>query len=171
MVLLFERPIKAGDWIVVGATEGYVKRISIRATQIQTFDRADVIVPNSELVSGQVTNWMLHDTRGRARIPVGVAYGTDTAKVKRILLEIAEQHAEIITDVISLVPVVLFQRFGDSALEFELRVHINNIDNRLHVISDLNFSIDHAFRENGISIPFPQRDVHLRDMPGPASEK
>ncbi|MDT8404805.1 MAG: mechanosensitive ion channel [Sulfuriflexus sp.] len=170
LVLLFERPIKAGDWIVVGATEGYVKRIRIRATQIQTFDRADVIVPNSELVSGQVTNWMLHDTRGRARIPVGVAYGTDTAKVKKILLELAEQHEEIITDVISLVPAVLFQRFGDSALEFELRVHIHNVDNRLHVISDLNYAIDQAFRENGISIPFPQRDVHLRDMPGPAGE-
>ena len=165
LILLFERPVKTGDWIVVGNTEGYVKKIRIRYTQIQTFDRADVIVPNSELISSQVTNWMLRDTRGRARIPVGVAYGTDTEKVKKILVEIAEQHPDVITNGTSPEPKVIFRGFGDSSLDFELRCHVRNVDRRLTIISDINFAIDKAFRENGIEIPFPQRDVHVRDLP------
>ena len=167
LILLFERPVKTGDWIVVGNTEGYVKKISIRSTQIQTFDRADVIVPNSELISTQVTNWMLYDTRGRIRIPVGVAYGSDTEKVKEILLEIAEQHPAIISDSKVAEPKVLFRRFGDSALEFELRGFIRNIDERMNVISDVNFAIEKAFREQGIEIPFPQQDIHIRDWSKP----
>ena len=161
LILLFERPIKTGDWIVVGNTEGYVKRIRIRSTQIQTFDRADVIVPNSELISGQVTNWMLSDTTGRARIPIGVAYGSDIQQVKLILLRIADEHPDVLTDGSAPAPFVLFREFADSSLNFELRCHIRNIDNRLRVISDINFAIDKAFREEGIAIPFPQRDVHL----------
>lgn len=163
LILLFERPIKTGDWIVVGDTEGYVKRISIRSTQIQTFDRADVIVPNSDLVSKQVTNWMLHEPRGRIRVPVGVAYGSDTEKVRDILLEIARAHPEVICDASAPLPKVFFLTFGDSALNFELRCHIQNIDERRQVTSDLNFAIDKAFREHGIEIPFPQRDLHVRD--------
>lgn len=162
LILLFERPIKTGDWIVVGGTEGHVKRIRIRSTQIQTFDRADVIVPNSELISSQVTNWMLNDARGRARIAVGVAYGTNTQKVKTILEEIAAAHPKIITNGSSPKPKVLFRGFGDSSLDFELRCYIENIDERIEVISDINFSIDAAFRENNIEIPFPQRDIHIR---------
>jgi small-conductance mechanosensitive channel len=164
LILLFERPIKTGDWIVVGNTEGHVKRIRIRSTEIQTFDRADVIVPNSELISSQVTNWMLHDTRGRARIPVGVAYGTDTQKVKAILEKVAADHPCVVNDGSSPKPRVLFRGFGESSLDFELRCHIQDIDERLAVISDLNFAIDAAFRENGIVIPFPQRDVHLQNL-------
>ena len=151
---------------MVGNTEGYIKQIRIRATQIQTFDRADVIVPNSELISGQVTNWMLHDSRGRARIPVGVAYGSDTQKVKQLLLTIANEHPDVVTDGSSPVPKVIFRGFGDSALDFELRCFIRNIDSRLDVISDLNFAIDAAFRENNIQIPFPQRDLHVKQWPG-----
>ncbi|HID49828.1 MAG TPA: mechanosensitive ion channel family protein [Chromatiales bacterium] len=166
LILLFERPVKTGDWIVVGATEGYVKKIRIRYTQIQTFDRADVIVPNSELISGQVTNWMLRDSRGRARIPVGVAYGSDTEQVKNILVDIANEHPEVITNGSSPEPKVIFRGFGDSSLDFELRCHVRNVDRRLSVVSDINFAIDKAFRENGIEIPFPQRDVHVRDLPG-----
>ena len=164
LILLFERPIKTGDWIMVGNTEGYVKRIRIRSTEIQTFDRADVIVPNSELIAGQVTNWMLHDTRGRARIPVGVAYGSDTQKVKTILEKVAAEHPSVVLDGSAPKPRVLFRGFGESSLDFELRCHIQNIDERLQVVSDLNFAIDAAFRENGIEIPFPQRDVHVRDL-------
>lgn len=163
LILLFERPIKTGDWIVVGNTEGYVKRIRIRSTQLQTFDRADVIVPNAELITGQVTNWMLSDTTGRARIPIGVAYGSDVQKVKAILLKIADDHPDVLTDGSAPEPFVLFREFADSSLNFELRCHIRNIDNRLRVISDINFAIDKAFREEGISIPFPQRDVHIFD--------
>ena len=163
LILLFERPIKTGDWIVVGNTEGYVKRISIRSTMIQTFDRADVIVPNSDLIANQVTNWMLYDPRGRIRVAVGVAYGSDTEKVRELLLEIANTHPEVITDGTSPTPRVLFLQFGDSSLNFELRCHIRNIDMRRIVISDVNFAIDKAFREHGVEIPFPQRDVHIRD--------
>jgi small-conductance mechanosensitive channel len=165
LILLFERPIKTGDWIVVGNTEGYVKRISIRSTMIQTFDRADVIVPNSDLIANQVTNWMLYDPRGRIRVPVGVAYGSDTEKVRDLLLEIVQAHPEVITDGTSPTPRVLFLQFGDSSLNFEVRCHIRNIDMRRIVISDLNFAIDKAFREHGVEIPFPQRDVHIRDWP------
>lgn len=165
LILLFERPVKTGDWIVVGNTEGHVKRISIRSTLIQTFDRADVIVPNSELISGQVTNWMLHDARGRIRVPIGVAYGSDTKKVQEILLAIANEHPNVITNGSMTPPKVLFMNFGDSSLNFELRAFIRNIDERLQVVSDINFAVDAAFREEGIEIPFPQRDVHLYNSP------
>jgi small-conductance mechanosensitive channel len=170
LILLFERPIKTGDWIVVGNTEGYVKRIRIRSTEIQTFDRADVIVPNSDLISSQVTNWMLKDPRGRIRIPVSVAYGSDTEKVRDILLQLAAEHEEIIGDGSSPQPRVLFLAFGESSLDFELRCHIKNIDMRRIVISDINFAIDKAFRAHGIEIPFPQRDVHIRNWPAEKKE-
>jgi len=166
LILLFERPIKTGDWVVVGTTEGYVKRISIRSTQIQTFDQSDVIVPNSEIIQGQVTNWMLRDPHGRVRVPIGVAYGSDTEKVKQLLLEVACAHPQVISDGSASEPSVLFLAFGDSALQFELRCIIENIDKRLQVRSDLNFAIDAAFRANGIEIPFPQRDLHIRNWPG-----
>ncbi len=165
LILLIERPVKTGDWVVVGSTEGYVKQISIRSTIIQTFDRADVIVPNSELISGQVTNWMLRDNRGRVRVPVGVAYGSDVDKVRRILLEVAYRNGQVITQEPTNAPKVYFLRFGDSSLDFELRCFIDDIDNRLSVISDMNFAIERAFREEGIEIPFPQRDLHIRSMP------
>lgn len=165
LILLFERPIKTGDWVVVGGTEGHVKRISIRSTQIQTFDRADVIVPNSELISNQVTNWMLYDPRGRVRVPIGVAYGSDTALVKETLLQIAAEHPSVIKDKSSPEPMVIFLGFGESSLDFELRCFIENIDSRYAVVSDMNFAIDAAFRRNNIEIPFPQRDVHVRDIP------
>jgi len=131
LILLFERPIRKGDWIVVGGTEGLVKDIQIRSTKIQTFDRADVIVPNSELISGQVTNWVLSGKTGRAIIPVGVAYGTDTEKVRDILLAIAEENDDIVKTGVSPKPKVLFREFGDSSLNFELRVFLRSIDSRL----------------------------------------
>ncbi len=171
LILLFERPIKTGDWIVVGDTEGYVKQIRIRSTQIQTFDNADVIVPNSDLISSPVTNWMLRNIRGRVKLPVTVAYGSDTAKVKEILEQLAREHPKVITDGSAPPPRVLFMAFGDSALEFELWVYIHNIDDRFLVNSDLNFAIDQAFREAGIEIPFPQRDLHIRDWPSPGPDE
>jgi small-conductance mechanosensitive channel len=161
LILLFERPIKTGDWIVVGNTEGYVRRISIRSTQIQTFDQADVIVPNSDLISGQVTNWMLRDARGRIRLPVGIAYGSDIILAQNLLLEVAEMNPSVIVNGTSPQPKVLFVSFGDSALLFELRVFIKNIDQRFQVTSDLNFAIEEVFRNNNIQIPFPQRDIHI----------
>jgi small-conductance mechanosensitive channel len=165
IILLFERPIRTGDWIVVGNTEGYVRKISIRSTQIETFDRADVIVPNSELISNQVTNWMLHDPWGRVIVPVGVAYGSDVERVRDLLLKVAREHPLVITDSSRVsAPRVLFRSFGDSALNFELRCFIRNVDQRLATLSELNFAIEKALREANIQIPFPQRDLHLRSV-------
>ncbi|HHJ35473.1 MAG TPA: mechanosensitive ion channel, partial [Gammaproteobacteria bacterium] len=135
LILLFERPIRKGDWIVVGGTEGYVKDIHIRSTRIQTFDRSDVIVPNSELISNQVTNWVLSNRGGRAIIPIGVAYGTDTERVRDILLAIAEENENVVKSSSMPKPLVLFREFGDSSLNFELRVFLHNIDSRLRVVS------------------------------------
>ena len=163
LILMFEKPIKKGDWILVGTTEGYVKKISIRSTIVQTFDRADVIVPNSELISNQVINMMFDDQRGRLRVSVGVAYGSDTDLVMRLLLEAAQAHDQVITDGSTPEPRVIFQAFGDSSLNFDLLVHLKDIDLKMRVRTDLHLMIDKAFRENGVEIPFPQRDIHIKD--------
>lgn len=165
LILLFERPIKSGDWIVVGGTEGYVRRIRMRSTQIQTFDNADVIVPNSELITGQVTNWMLQDAGGRIRVPIGVAYGSDTALVKETLLDIARRHPQVINDEAGREPKVLFLSFADNSLQFELRCYIRQIDKSLEMKSEINFAIEAAFRGRGIEIPFPHREVHIKNWP------
>jgi len=166
LILLFERPVKTGDFIVVGGTQGYVKRISIRSTQIETPDRADVILPNSALISGQVTNWMLHDPLGRIAVPVGVAYGSDTQRVREILLRIAGEHPEVIKGRGGVPdPKVLFRSFGDNALLFELRAVVRQIDRQADVISDINFAVEAAFRQQGIELPFPQREIHIKTSP------
>ena len=172
IILLFERPIRTGDWIVTGSTEGFVKKISVRSTEVQTFDRSDVIVPNSELISTQVTNWTLRDRHGRVTIPVGVAYGSDTGLVKKLLEEAAAELPEIVHGRPNLPTKVIFKSFGDSALLFELRCFIHDIWNILDVRSNLHFSIDRKFRENGIEIAFPQLDIHIRDgLPGGPGQK
>lgn len=171
VILLFERPIKTGDWVSVGSTEGYVRKISIRSTQIQTFDRSDVLVPNSELISGQVTNWMLKDSRGRLVVPVGVAYGTDAEKVKTILEGIAYSHDQVIKNSPILPdPYVLFREFADSSLNFELRCFLINVDTRLRVLSDINFEINRLFNQHNIEIPFPQRDLNIKHAELPTIE-
>ena len=163
IILLFERPIRTGDWVDVGTTQGWVKKIRVRSTEIQTVDRTDVVVPNSEFISKQVTNWTLRDPYGRIKIPVGVAYGSDTQLVKKLLLDVAQAHPQVINGSASAPPPnVLFRSFGDSALLFELRCFIEHIPDLWTVISDINFEIDRVFRENGVQIPFPQRDLHLR---------
>jgi len=165
IILLFERPIRTGDWIVTGDVQGYVRRISIRSTLIETFDRADVIVPNSALISGNVTNWMLRDPWGRVTVPVGVAYGSDVDKVTEVLQEAAREHPLVMLDGKRVSPpLVLFRGFGDSSLDFELRCFIREVDMRLRTQSDLNYAIERKFREAGIEIPFPQRDVHVRSV-------
>ncbi|MDP3480825.1 MAG: mechanosensitive ion channel [Desulfoprunum sp.] len=162
LILLFERPIKRGDWVVVGSTEGYVKKISVRSTIIQTFDRSDVIVPNSELIASPVTNMMFNDSRGRLSVSVGVAYGSDTELVRQLLLEIAGGNGEVIVDGSSPNPEVFFEAFGDSSLNFELLCHLKNVDNKRRVRSEINFKIDEAFRQHDVEIPFPQRDIHIK---------
>ena len=165
LILLFERPIRTGDFVTVGETEGFVRKISIRATEIETLDNQNMLVPNSELVSGRVTNWVLRDPYGRLRVNVGVAYGSDITLVRDILEQVAREHSEVITDGRAPAPRALFMGFGDSSLDFELRCRINRIERRFTVASDLNFAIDREFREAGISIPFPQRDLHVVSYP------
>lgn len=162
LILLAERPIKVGDWVVAGGTEGYVRRISVRATEIETFDRASVIVPNAELVAQPVTNWFYKNRQGRVVINVGVAYGSDVNKVKKILLEVAHGHEMVLNFP---EPKVYFMDFADSSLNFSLRCYIGDYDRVLIVSSDLRFAIDAAFAKAHIEIPFPQRDLHLRSMP------
>jgi potassium efflux system protein len=165
LILLFERPIRAGDFVSVDDVEGFVRRIRIRATEIETLDNQNVLVPNSELVSGRVTNWVLRDTHGRLQIRVGVAYGSDAEKVRDILERLGREHPEVITDGRAPAPRALFMGFGDSSLDFELRVRVQRIERRFSVMSDINFEIDKAFREAGVSIPFPQRDLHVVSYP------
>jgi len=171
IILLFERPIKAGDFVTVGDVEGFVKKISIRATEIETLDNQDMLVPNSELISGRVTNWVLHNPYGRLRIRVGVAYGSDINKVKQILEAVSHENKSVITDGRVSPPKALFMGFGDSALEFELRVRIFDIKKRYDVVSELNFKIDEEFQKNHIIIPFPQRDIHIKDWSPESKEK
>ncbi|MEE8527764.1 MAG: mechanosensitive ion channel domain-containing protein, partial [Gammaproteobacteria bacterium] len=162
LILLFERPIKAGDFISIGEMEGWVKRISIRSTEIETMDRQNVLVPNSDLISEKVTNWVLRDPHIRLRIELGVAYGSDVELVRDVLIKVAQENEEVITDGRAPEPRALFVGFGDSALLFELRVWIRHVRKRFEVTSNLNFAIDKAFREQNITIPFPQRDLHVK---------
>ena len=169
LILLFERPIRAGDFVSVDDVQGYVRSIRIRATEIETLDNQNVLVPNSELVSGRVTNWVLRDTHGRLQVKVGVAYGSDVEKVRDILETVGREHPEVITDGRAPAPRALFMGFGDSSLDFELRVRVQRIERRFSVMSDINFAIDKEFREAGVTIPFPQRDLHIVSYPEQAA--
>lgn len=158
LILLVERPIKVGDWVVVGDHQGYVKKISVRATEVSTFDQASVFIPNSSLIANAVMNRTYADKLGRVQIPVGVAYGTDAKYVREQLMAIANAHHEVRR---APSPIVFFKGFGDSALNFELVAIINDVDKVKAVTSDLCFEIDEVFRKEGIHIPFPKRDVTL----------
>lgn len=166
LILLIERPIKPGDRIIVGNTEGYVKSVSIRSTRIHTMERADVIVPNAELVSTQVTNKMFNNTFGRISVFVGVAYGSDVELVRKVLTDIAYEHSEVVKDEsLAKLPQAIFRQYDESNLKFEIRCIIKNIDMHRRVKSDLNFSIYSEFQKHGIEIPFPQRDLHIKHWP------
>lgn len=164
LILLIERPIKVGDWVVVGDKEGTVKHIRVRATEIETFQRASVIIPNSELLSTAVVNWTHADRTGRMEIVIGVAYGSNTERVRELLLGVARENSAVSRWP---APYVRFKDFGDSALVFELRCYLYDIGQIITVSSDMRFAIDRVFRENNIEIPFPQRDVHVKQSEHP----
>jgi small-conductance mechanosensitive channel len=160
IILLVERPIKVGDWINVNGTHGTVKKISVRATEIETFDRASLIVPNGDLISSPVMNMTHGNNVGRVIVPVGVAYGSDVQKVQALLTEVSTSHAAVLRYP---APQVLFLAFGADSLNFEIRGILRDIGQILPVTSHWHFEIERRFREAGIEIPFAQRDIHLRN--------
>jgi potassium efflux system protein len=161
IILLFERPIRVGDVIQLVDLPCQVKKIGLRSTTVTSRDDADIVIPNSDLITNQVTNWTLSERRMRLRIPVGVAYGSDISLVMQILKEVAESNLSVLKDP---PPSVLFLNFGDSSLDFELRLWIKDFLDRHRIQSELNQTIDSRFRSEGIEIPFPQRDLHVRSV-------
>lgn len=162
IILLFERPIKVGDWVVTTSGEGTVRKISVRSTEIETFDRASIIVPNSELISQTVTNWTHKNKIGRISVKVGVSYNSDPELVREILLKCAREHPLIVRYP---EPFVVWSDFGSSSLDFEVRAFLRDISTGLAVRTDLRYAIFKAFKEAGVEIPYPQRDVYIKTPP------
>lgn len=162
MILLIQRPIKPGDRIVVGNVEGFVRKIRVLSTQINTLAKEDVLIPNANLIYEPVTNFMFRDKLYRVVCRVGVVYGSDVDLVKQVLLEVAADHPGIIHEHPNQ-PFVLFKAFADSSLNFELYSVIWDVNKKFLVASELHFAINKAFEQHGIVIAFPQQDIHIRD--------
>jgi small-conductance mechanosensitive channel len=162
LVLLLEQPVKLGDRIQVGETMGDVVRLRGRSTWIRTNDNVVIIVPNSEFINQRVTNWTANDRQVRISMPVGVSYGSNVRTVRDVLLAIAGSHPDVLSEP---APEVVFLEFGDSSLNFELRIWtIRQVQTPGRLKSDLYFSIFEEFARQNIEIPFPQRDLHLRSV-------
>jgi len=161
LVLAFERPIHVGDTVETGTMRGRVKKIGIRSSVVRTYEGAEVIVPNGNLISNEVTNWTLSDRNRRLTVAVGVEYGTDPRRVQKILLEAMNLHEKVVRDP---QPVALFVGFGDSSLDFEARFWTSHYDDWRVVESEVRINIADGLAQAGVVIPFPQRDLHLRTM-------
>lgn len=159
IILLIERPIKVGDWIEVGAYSGHVRKIAFRSTHIETFDRHEVIVPNTELISGSVTNLTYGGSLGRITLPVGIAYGSDVDLARKVLLEALTENPRVLNDP---APSVVLDSLGDSAINLKALCFVANVNQRQSVRSDLYFAILKTLQKAGIAIPFPQREIRLR---------
>jgi len=164
LIILLERPMRVGDTVTVGDVTGTVTRIQFRATTILDWDRKELVVPNKEFITGRLVNWTLSDTLLRMVFPVGIAYGSDTALAEEALLRVAREHPLVLDEP---PPSVMFRGFGDSSLNFELRVFVPSMDSYMKVWHEVNREIDLAFRKAGIEIPFPQTDLHLRSAEAP----
>lgn len=161
LILLFERPVKVGDTINIDDQWGTITKIGLRSTIFETLDRSEIIVPNSDLISQKVTNWTLSSKVSRIVLPVGVAYGSPLEKVIELLLGVARENPDVMNYPEAS---AIFTGFGESSIDFELRVWIVEIKERLRIKSELGIAIDHALKDAGITIPFPQRDLHLRSI-------
>jgi len=161
VILLLERPVKIGDRLELADVWGDVKRINLRTTVIETPDNIAIIIPNSKLLENEVINYSYGDPKIRLRIPVGIAYGSDVDKATRVMLDAARDNDHILK---TPPPKTWFREFGDSSLNFMLLCWIPNAAAKFDVISEVNHAIDRGFRESGIEIPFPQRDLHLRSV-------
>lgn len=159
LILLFERPIKIGDRITVGDVEGDVEEISLRATKIRTLNNISIIVPNSQFVSSNIVNWSYGDLRIRLDIDVGVSYGSDLDVVLSCLKDVARENPKVLKEP---EPDVLFREFGESSWNMRMRLWIDNPQGHHRIRSDINCAIVRKFREKGVEIPFPQRDIHVR---------
>lgn len=159
LVLLFERPIKVGDRITVGEVEGDVEEISLRATKIRTLNNISIIVPNSQFVTSNIVNWTYGDLRIRLDIDVGVSYRSDLDLVLACLKEVALENPKVLKEP---VPDVLLREFGESSWNMRLRLWIDNPQGHHRIRSDINCAIVRKFRDKGVEIPFPQRDIHVR---------
>lgn len=157
LIILFERPFKVGDWVIINGEEGKIKQINIRSTEVETFKRSSVIIPNANLLSSSVINLTHGNNLARYSVKVGVAYGTDVEKVKQILLDCAMKHKNVMKNP---APYVMFQDFGASSLDFELRFYVNDIWAGWTVPSDLRYVINQRFLEENIEIPFQQVVIH-----------
>lgn len=163
IILLFERPIRIGDTVTIGTYSGTVSKIRIRATTIVDFDRKEVIIPNKAFVTERLINWSLSDTVTRITIAIGVAYGSDLDKVKRVLLSAATSNNKVMTEP---APNVYFTSFGASTLDHELRFYVRQIGDRGVTSDEVNRAIDKLCRENDIDIAFNQLEVHLHNNKG-----
>jgi small-conductance mechanosensitive channel len=159
IIILLERPIKQGDIVFVGGISGKVRDIRVRSTIIETRDDVAIIVPNSQFIAEQVINDSFSGHKIRKTLKVGVAYGSDVEKVTQILMKIASEHNEVLKDPGSK---VLFMDFGNSSLDFELRFWVSELWTTDAILSDLRYAIDREFRNEDITIPFPQRDLHIK---------
>jgi potassium efflux system protein len=161
LIILFEKPIRIGDIVTLSnGVTGTIDAINTRATMLTNWDNKEIIIPNKTLITEQLTNWSLSSMVIRVVVPVGIAYGSDTELVHRLLLEVANEHPLVLDKPEK---VVLFRAFGPSSLDFELRCFVANPGVSLGVTHDLNMRIDKRFREQGIEIAFPQMDVHIRN--------
>ncbi len=158
LIILFERPIRVGDLVTVGNVDGAVTKIQIRATTITNWDRKEYLVPNKEFITGHLMNWTLSNPINRVVIVVGIAYGSDTQKARETLLKVAHDMPFVLEDP---APIAAFDGFGDNALNFVLRCFLANFDNWVNNKTEIYMAIDKAFREAGITIAFPQRDIHF----------
>jgi potassium efflux system protein len=158
LIILFERPVRVGDVVTVGDTDGVVTRIQIRATTIRNWDRKELLVPNKEFITGRLLNWSLSDQTTRIIISVGLAYGGDVQKAMALMAEAATENEHVMADP---PPFVTFEGFGDNALALNLRCYLESLDYRLATITELHTAINQKFNDAGLVIAFPQRDVHL----------